>query len=239
MKCEEIRGRLQDVAARGDALDAGLRAHLDRCEGCRGVFTKEQALFEAMDACLRRIADAEAPASLVARVRESAAKETAAKRARWMVWGLPFAVAAMILAVVLLARHAGVRPSEQTPSVAVESATHNLQPAREPATRKSPGNKEEVARAVSRLGGANRLKVDSNFPNASAGTAVAQNVIVPAGEEAAVKRFAALLGSDPSIVNGGDADAQHAPAAPLEFAEVAAPPLQIAALDPAGDKPEE
>jgi anti-sigma factor RsiW len=46
-----------------------LRAHLAGCVACRTAFAQEQSLFSSMDESLRAAANAEVPASLLARVR--------------------------------------------------------------------------------------------------------------------------------------------------------------------------
>jgi len=70
MFCEPYRQALTGAALSGEQLPARLEAHLEACVSCRAAFSDEKALLAQMHAEVRRLANAEVPASLLPAVRE-------------------------------------------------------------------------------------------------------------------------------------------------------------------------
>ena len=130
MPCKHHKDALMEAAASGAEPQGELRAHLDFCVDCRAALEQEQALFASIDAGLHVAANAEAPASLLPRVRARLDEEIAPQR-RW-IQPLIFAAAsvALLFAVFLFARPHPTRPdnqAKQTPQIpASEPPTTNV-----------------------------------------------------------------------------------------------------------------
>src|SRR5882757_986885 len=125
MPCKHYKDALIEAAASGAEPHAELRAHLAGCVDCRAALEQEQALFASIDAGLHVGANAEAPASLLPRVRARLDEEIAPQR-RW-IQPLIFAAASVALAFVifLFARPHQASPdsqAKQTPQLPLSEA---------------------------------------------------------------------------------------------------------------------
>ncbi len=117
MPCKYYQDALIEAAASGAEPPGELRAHLAGCVDCRAALEQEQALFASIDAGLHVGANAEAPASLLPRVRARLDEEIAPQR-RW-IQPLIFAAAsvALLIAVFLFARPHPTRPDDQAKQI--------------------------------------------------------------------------------------------------------------------------
>jgi hypothetical protein len=107
MPCEPYKNALTEAAATGANLQDELRAHLAACVDCRAAFAEEQQLFAAINGGLYASANAEAPASLLPRVRTCLDREAVAKRT-WVPGRTVIAVTAAL--IVLAIAHQAKRP---------------------------------------------------------------------------------------------------------------------------------
>ena len=103
MPCKHYKDALIEAAASGAEPPGELRAHLAGCVDCRAAFELEQALFASIDAGLHVAANAEAPASLLPRVRARLDEESPSRRI-WVTNWLVLASAAVIVVAFLAAR---------------------------------------------------------------------------------------------------------------------------------------
>lgn len=118
MPCESYREALTDAvaAAAGSAppLTEELRAHLEACSACRAFLAEEQQLFSAIDSSVRFAANAEVPASLVARVRVGL-NEQQVRQHSWFPLGAALASAVLLLTIVFFVRAYERHASESNP----------------------------------------------------------------------------------------------------------------------------
>src|SRR5216684_4414133 len=121
MPCKHYKDALIEAAASGAEPPGELRAHLAGCVDCRAALEQEQALFASIDAGLHVAANAEAPASLLPRVRARLDAEAAPQR-RW-IQPLIFAAAsvALVLTVFLATRPHPPNPDEQARKIPLTS----------------------------------------------------------------------------------------------------------------------
>jgi hypothetical protein len=101
MPCEKYQAALIELAACRAEAGGDLRAHLDVCISCRAALVAEGLLFDAIDVGLRRSANAELPAALLATVNARLVTEAVTRR-KWLpAWELACAIAVVCLAVVM------------------------------------------------------------------------------------------------------------------------------------------
>lgn len=119
MFCESYRETLSQARLRDERLPAEVQAHLESCASCRAAFSDEQALFALIDAEVRARVNAEAPASLLPRVRQEIASPAARTRRVPIL-----ACVASGLAVAMIALAFAVRT--KVLSVKSEPLGHNI-----------------------------------------------------------------------------------------------------------------
>jgi hypothetical protein len=103
MPCEDYREALIEAAATDSLPSRELRLHLDACASCRAASSEELQLFAAIDSGLRTAANAEVPASLLARVRVQLDDRPVRRRA-WVPAGVVMAAAVAVVAVIVFVR---------------------------------------------------------------------------------------------------------------------------------------
>jgi anti-sigma factor RsiW len=102
MFCEPYRQPLTEAAVADEVLPRELEAHLGVCKECSSAFAAEQALFASIDRASRDVANADVPASLLARVRQAIPEgELPAQRIPWRAIFVP-TVAALLVATTFL-----------------------------------------------------------------------------------------------------------------------------------------
>lgn len=226
MACREYEGELRKLAAGPDRIGAGglalarearVRAHLAGCAACREAREVETQLFAAVDVALREEVNAEAPASLAARIRIAAEAEQARPRvARWR-WALVAgAVTAIVVAVMVTQR--GAPPASLGRAEPTESARQTI-----PALPTSPAMAQQGSEPV--VAASREPKQSRDKPPAPE-----PEVLVPAGEEEALARFAGGLRA-----GRGDAEAlleamQKKPAERLEISPIVVANLEMKPL---------
>jgi len=98
MFCEPYREALTGAALSGEQLPSRLKAHLEACVSCRAAFSDEKALLAQMHAGVRRLANAEIPASLWPAVREriAAGRQRHPRLLSSLAWGTALAALSAI-----------------------------------------------------------------------------------------------------------------------------------------------
>jgi len=186
MPCQHYKNALIEAAASGAQPQGDLRAHLAGCADCRAAFAQEQSLFASIDAGLHVAANAEAPASLLPRVR-ARLDEAVAKQRRWLQPViLAAASVALTFAIFLFARPHPSRPdnqAKQTPQIlGSETLVKNARPqVSGPATQ-----------IVSSTANKSQTRVHSTLLRPVASSQL--EVLVPPDEREAFARFVAVLG---------------------------------------------
>jgi hypothetical protein len=186
MPCQHYKNALIEAAASGAQPQGDLRAHLAGCADCRAAFAQEQSLFASIDAGLHVAANAEAPASLLPRVR-ARLDEAVAKQRRWLQPViLAAASVALTFAIFLFARPHPSRPdnqAKQTPQIlGSETVVKNARPqVSGPATQ-----------IVSSTANKSQTRVHSTLLRPVASSQL--EVLVPPDEREAFARFVAVLG---------------------------------------------
>jgi hypothetical protein len=131
MPCENYREALIEAAATGAAPSRELRLHLDACASCRAASSEELQLFAAIDSGVRTAANAEVPASLLARVRAQL-NERPVRRRAWVPVGAVTAAAVALVAVIVFVRgfeRDGLRTNSPANSSAQNIPPTEIQPA--------------------------------------------------------------------------------------------------------------
>jgi hypothetical protein len=186
MPCQHYKNALIEAAASGAQPQGDLRAHLAGCADCRAAFAQEQSLFASIDAGLHVAANAEAPASLLPRVRARLDEAVATQR-RWLQPViLAAASVALAFAIFLFARPHPSRPdnqAKQTPQIlGSETVVKNARPqVSGPATQ-----------IVSSTANKSQTRVHSTLLRTVASSQL--EVLVPPDEREAFARFVAVLG---------------------------------------------
>jgi hypothetical protein len=218
MPCEHYQNALIEAAASSTAPQGELRAHLAACAACRTGFVQEQSLFSSIDTGIRATANAEAPASLLPRVRARLADETAPSR----TWNQPmiFAAASVALAfaIFLFVRPYHSRPDNQakrTPQIPVSET---------PATNARGQNSGPATQVVSSNVNNSQLPGHSTLLRPVASSQ--PEVLVPPDEREAFSRFVFTVQQRRDV-----AAALLAPSPRKEDALVTVEPLQIADLE--------
>jgi hypothetical protein len=122
MFCESYRAALSEAALRGERLLGDAEAHLAGCTSCREAFSQEQAMLGLLNSELRSLANADAPASLVAKVRSQIAELPESRTWRWP-W-LEYVAAVLVLGAIILSFGARSRlPSAQRVTAVREVAS--------------------------------------------------------------------------------------------------------------------
>jgi len=222
MPCEHYKDALIEAANAGTAPSGELRGHLAGCAACRAAFAEEQTLFAEIDAGLHSAVNAEAPPSLLPRVRIGL-DEIVAAQPRWNFGWTVAASAAFVSAVLFFAF--AIRQN-RFPLHPTESVTN------QPATPKIAGSAQGPL--VSAPPGKNGLF--STRPNARlvknparsellVSSKSAPDVLVPRDDELLLASYAQQWSSRKRapLVAG---DAKQTTVAPLEL-----PPIQIPELD--------
>ncbi len=218
MPCQHYKDALIEVAASGAKPQGDLRAHLAGCADCRAAFAQEQSLFASIDAGLHVAANAEAPASLLPRVR-ARLDEAVAKQRRWLQPViLAAASVALTFAIFLFARPHPSRPdnqAKQTPQIlGSETLVKNARPqVSGPATQ-----------IVSSTANKSQTRVHSTLLRTVASSQL--EVLVPPDEREAFARFVAVLGERREV-----ALALATPAPQTEDEPAGLEPLQINGLE--------
>jgi hypothetical protein len=145
MFCEPYRTALSEAALRGEGLSRAVEAHLAACAACRAALVEEQALAVLVDGGLRTIANAQAPASLLPRVRAQIAERTAAPARGLRAFGLAVAALAMAVVAVWLSEARRNRLEEASPRTSALPAVRDSAPSQSPA---STGLHREKAAAI-------------------------------------------------------------------------------------------
>jgi len=209
---------LIEAAASGAQPQGDLRAHLAGCADCRAAFAQEQSLFASIDAGLHVAANAEAPASLLPRVR-ARLDEAVAKQRRWLQPViLAAASVALTFAIFLFARPHPSRPdnqAKQTPQIlGSETLVKNARPqVSGPATQ-----------IVSSTANKSQTRVHSTLLRPVASSQL--EVLVPPDEREAFARFVAVLGERREV-----ALALATPAPQTKDEPAGLEPLQINGLE--------
>lgn len=215
MPCEKYQAALIELVSSSAEAGRDLRAHLDTCVSCAELLRQERLLVASIDSDLRRIANAEIPATLQPRILARLAEETRAEGARNMIRIGGFAAAA-VLAVLLLAflwprdvKEAVARPgTKPVPAERQEGSASQKQPA------------DIALRAVTRI----------PQHNAKAAALVAgksePDVLIPPEEREAFAHFVSSVQERKELAL---ALVNPAPEKKTEFLDVE--PLQIARLE--------
>jgi predicted anti-sigma-YlaC factor YlaD len=185
MSCEAHREALTEAAAAGVSVSSPeLSAHLDACDSCRAWFEAEQQLFAAIDSGVGFAVNAEAPASLPARVRACLDEQRMPRRS-WLPAFAAFAVAALVFALVGLFVHR-LRRETGAPAPAVTVIAHQSVPAGTSATAPA------TAGTVNGAGRPAKSKASRQSAAHGAVASIEVSVLVPAGQKEAVD--AVLMG---------------------------------------------
>jgi len=218
MFCESYREALSEAALSDDRLPAEVQAHLESCASCRAAFSDEQALFALIDAEVRARVNAEAPASLLPRVRQEIASPSPAAR----TWRVPIlACVASGLAVAVLALSFAVRTNVL--SVKSEPSAHNvpLPVPDEPSLSQKGGGSAVIPVAT--------IKRSHKQPQVA--LRAEPEVLVSAEEQLGLQRYTASLKNKKAGASGVIKDNAVAEIEPLEIAKVEVKQLSIQPLE--------
>jgi hypothetical protein len=234
MSCERFEGERIDVAA-GQPPSPALQAHLEGCAACRTRLDQQRRVLADFDRVLGARLSAEPSPDFAARVRTRVG-ETEPRRPWRPVW---MAALAAALAAAVLAGWMARRPDREVPAGPRQAATASEARPRRDTPRVAPSdapirsNVPAVARP--RVAAA---RVATNPPRRGAAAKVAEPlVLVPSGEEEALRRFVANLGrgaqpAPPLLIAGTSVDGAVAPPPLLEFPAVTIAPLPDPAVSP-------
>lgn len=170
MSCERYRSTLTDVAL-GVPAPPEVERHLTECASCRAALESERRLIARIDDGLREALEIEPSPALLPRVRRRVA-QGAAPFARWVPWLVRAAVGVGIVALGI--RFAGRRHTG--PPAPVEKA------AQRPAVLAPKESRSEAATIA-------KMPVLSAVARVRAARRAEPEVLVPAGEEAVLRRF--------------------------------------------------
>jgi hypothetical protein len=191
MRCERYEQDLT-VGAAGGAITPDLEAHLEGCAACRERLAEKQALLGHIDQVLTSHLDVEPSAGLGRRVIARVAEAERARRrmARWAAAAALAAGLAMVLWGGRLARRpsATLLPSSVAAIVPTEATGGTVKPETRALAPSTP--RERVA-ATPRV-----VRTRSSPPAGRLAAAPEPEVLVPAGQEEALRRFVASLRED-------------------------------------------
>jgi hypothetical protein len=191
MRCERYEQDLT-VGAAGGAIRPDLEAHLEGCGACRERLAEKQALLGRIDQVLTSHLDVEPSVALRRRVIARVAEAERARR-RMARWGAAAALAAG-LATVLWGGRLARRPSATLlpSSVAAIVPTEPTGGTAKPETRAlAPSTPRERVAATPRV-----VRRGSSPAGGRLAAAPEPEVLVPAGQEEALRRFVAGLRED-------------------------------------------
>jgi hypothetical protein len=234
MSCERFEDERIDVAA-GAAPSPALAAHLQVCPACRARIEEQRRRLDEVDRVLKTGLGAEPSPDLTARVHVRL-RETADRRAWRPVWvaALAAAVAAALLTGWMVRRPrgaltAGPRQAATLPEARPREGVTRVMPTGESSR---PGVPAVTRRRVAIAGAAPRA------PRRVAATGAAEPpVLVPPGQEEALRRFVASLGggvrpAPPLLAAGASVDGAVEPPALLQIPTMTIEPLPDPAVSP-------
>jgi hypothetical protein len=256
MSCERYVGALADYAA-GDGAPPELEAHLASCAACRNELTVLRRALDLAAGEMGALLSAEPSAFLKARIRRATAEDgKPSARPVALGWLWPAVASALVLAVTLVAGRGGfVAPRDTSDDPALSPA--GLQQAdgahrgQEP-PRPLPSSTAELAPAIGVSKGSGAAPAnESSGPRAVAGVSRAHgrqaigdctpprdpDILVPPGEEEALRRFAADLQErrvQPDSLLVVDLSAPLPEPEPITIPPLEIPPLAIPPLDASG-----
>jgi hypothetical protein len=227
MACGRFRDAVTDVAA-GAPAPAAVEVHLAACEACRAeLATLRQALARA-DAELAGLAAAEPSPELAVRIRQAVADSPPAWRFGWLWPAAAVAATLLVAFAVWLGRAPTPEPgvaAETTAVIPRDSRLPGPEGSATPADPSSPDTRR--ARREDRA-----VAVGHRQSPAATAVPTEPEVLVPAGEEAALLRLVALVHRERlapaalAAVGEPSADLPELPSVEIE-------PLEIVPLDPA------
>ena len=218
MPCQHYKDALIEAAASGAQPQGDLRAHLPGCADCRAAFAQEQSLFASIDAGLHVAANAEAPASLLPRVRARLDEAVATQRRWFHPW--IFAGASVVLAIAIfsfarLPYSKSHNQAKHTPHIPVSHT---------PVT--TAGNQNSRASAEIASSAVNNSHARSHSTLLRPVASSRPEVLVPPDEREAFARFVAVLGERREV-----ALALATPAPQTKDEPAGLEPLQINGLE--------
>jgi hypothetical protein len=203
MICDRFRSQLADVAL-GAPATPPLLSHLEACPRCSAWLDRERALLARIDDEVRATLALTPSADLPALARRRAAETARASGSgRWW-WLVPAAAAAgaLALTVYLVSDPPGPRPDPPQRAAIAPSRATSAAAVDSPRSQPPPGTMERPARE-------HRFRAHASVQGTLAATVDYPLVIVPPGQEAAVRRaIAAMRGMTvtPDPVRGDDGD---------------------------------
>jgi hypothetical protein len=228
----------QDEPRDGQKTAAPWREHLRACRECAAFYEQERALFAALDAGMTRVANAEAAASFLPRVRAAVDLEHSGDAGHaagtWFAWWRFTAVAAAVCILLLVFASVSWRHRNESPTIA-KVAPSNTSPVTKTVTKvdarpaisgAAPASAGLPRNPASRRAGfVAGVGVKKFAPFESSPTFPVAEVLVPADEREALARFLARLPAEREA-----AAALTRPARVLPAPDVAAEALEIAQL---------
>jgi len=232
MSCERFEEERMDVAA-GREPSPALRAHLEGCPDCRaGIDHERRALADVDRVLSARLSAMPSPdfaARVATRVRETE------DRHRWRLAWMAAMAAAVGAAVVAggLAR----RPDRAAPARLPEAATSAGMAPRQDAARPRPSDRPRTPPAPAAAPPrAVTARLAARAPRPAATAATEPLVLVPSGQDDALRRFVATLGlqrpAPPLLIAGTAVDGSVEPPPLLEIPAVTVEPLSDPAVSP-------
>ncbi|MGD8894510.1 MAG: hypothetical protein PVJ73_00595 [Acidobacteriota bacterium] len=207
MACDQYRDALADLAAGGGAAPE-VEAHIERCEVCRGELEIQRKAVTLVDTELGRVLASEPSPNLPARIRRAVVED---ESSRWWPHRARPAIATAAALVIALGAVATWRvasrpsPSDREPSVRREATRRIAPPApvvSAPSQMEGPRASEPEPHEVRSVPGEEpRSPVTVSSPSEAeppvrgSPTAAKSEVLIPAGQEEALLRFAAELQS--------------------------------------------
>jgi hypothetical protein len=219
MLCDKYKKALITAAGSGSALPSALGEHVKACAYCRDILTAEQALLAAIDAGLRKTANARGSSSFLPQLRAKVAAER--PRERILAPAVAFACAiALAVLIVALPRRAHEIGTRSVPTI------RNMAPAGGgTAVRVVPESKTAQLRTAFEL---------RTQPNLSAAMRHEPEVLVEPEQEELLTRFYASVQNPLAHARTVIASDQEAGAKSLVIRELAVNELKIEDLGEPG-----
>lgn len=125
MNCREYQAQITEALAHGSQpLSIRLATHTDSCSTCREFHTKQQALFQSIDAELQSLANQPVPPSFLPVVRDRIRQNVETHRWPSPAWSLLAGTAALIIIFGVASKfHSSIRYRNASPNTATASAT--------------------------------------------------------------------------------------------------------------------
>jgi hypothetical protein len=226
MRCERYEQDLTAGAA-GRTITGDLEAHLEECVACRQRLAAKRALLEAVDQVLRVDVDVEPSPALRHRVISRVAQKE--RERRRMMPGVAAAALAAVLVIVLFAGAWAHRRST-TPLESSAAVISPRPPVRDALVPEAP--ETLPIPSTPRLVTGTPHAVGSDWRPAATREAFVREpeVLVPPGQEAALRRFVAVLrdGSTlppPLLLTGASLESLIVPVPLMEIPMLEAKPL--------------